>query len=147
MVLNHRFPLSNINSRIVATARRFQGLARSPPQPIRLRSSINSFNFDYLFGMAGDTFAMELEPAQFHPPLVLPEFCYAPSSSQLTPDSLIETLLANHYGIPASQLLVIQKATRHSLSQQCWSLKWLSGEANSLQYPLSQWVWTCNRFP
>ena len=46
MVLNHWFPLSNRNSLNVASARRFQGLARSPSQPIWLRSSINSFNSD-----------------------------------------------------------------------------------------------------
>ena len=32
------------------------GFGKKPPQPIRLRSSINSFNYNSFFGMAGDTF-------------------------------------------------------------------------------------------
>ena len=138
MVLNHWFSLSNRNSLNVASARRFQGSARSPSQPIWDRSFINSFNSDFFLGMAGDTFLNGIGTCSI-------------SSSSCASGILLHALKLStysefscwnptcyHYGIPTSQLLVIQKTTRHLFYQQCRLRKWLEGDTYLLKYPLPQ---------
>ena len=138
MVLNHWFSLSNRNSFNVASLRRFQGLAKNPLQPIRVRSSINTLNFNSFFGMAGDTFFKGIGTCSISSSSRASGFLLHASSSQLTSDSFTKKTTRYHNGIPANKLLVIQKATHHSFSQQCRSRKWC--EANSLKYLVLHWV-------
>ena len=55
LVPSHLFPLSNLNSRRVFSAWRFQGLASKPSQPITRRSSAGACNSLFFFGIASMT--------------------------------------------------------------------------------------------
>jgi hypothetical protein len=121
-------PSMSSHSFNVVSLLRFQGLARSPSQPIRVRSSTNFFNSDSLLGMAGDTFFKGIRT------------CSTSSSSRasgillhsLKPSTFAGFPRCNpncyYNGIPTSQLLVIRKTPHRSFSQQCRSRKWCEGE-------------------
>ena len=68
MVLSHWFLLSTKIFLSTASLRRFQGFARRPFHPIRVRSFVNSLISDLHFEMAGTTFLSKIKMSSFSSP-------------------------------------------------------------------------------